>query len=59
MPHFESFLHHETGLRHRTFRRVDEHEHAVDHHHYALYFAREIRMPRSVDDVYFNALVVY
>ncbi len=59
MPHFKRFLHDKARLRHGTFGRVDKHQNAVDHHHYALHLARKIRMSRGVDYVYFYALIVY
>ena len=41
----------ETRLRHRTFHRVDEQQHAVDHAENPLDLAAEVGMARRVDDV--------
>ena len=58
MAHLKRLLHDEAGLGHGAFGRVDEHENAVDHHHYALHLARKVGVTRRVDDVYFYAVVV-
>ena len=42
---------HEPGLRQRSFGRVDEQQHAVDHRQGALDLAAEVGVPRRVDDV--------
>ena len=39
---FQRFAQHETGLRLRTVRGIDDEQHAVDHVHDALDFAAEI-----------------
>ena len=50
-PLLERLPQHESRLRQRAFRRVDEQEHAVDHRQPALDLAAEVRMARRVDDV--------
>src|SRR5208337_4657173 len=42
---------HELRLRHRPFRRIDEHDGAVDHVQDALHLAAEIGVSRRIDDV--------
>ena len=45
----------ETRLRHRSFRRVDEEQHAAHHFEHALHLSRKIGVTGSVDDVYLHA----
>src|SRR4029077_7739502 len=54
----ERFARDEARLRHRTFDRVHEEQHAVHHRERTLYFAAEIGVAGRVDDVDVHALVV-
>ena len=42
---------HELGLRHRTFGRIDQQDHAVDHRKDALDLRAEVGVARRIDDV--------
>ena len=55
---FQCFLQHKTGLRHRALERIDEQQYAVRHVQHTLYFATEVRVPRSVNNIDFSAFVV-
>jgi len=57
-PPFERLPEHETRLRQRAFRRVDEQQHAVDHRERAFDFTAEIRVAGRVDDIDEHVLVV-
>ena len=48
---FERLAQHEAGLRERTFARVDQEEHPVDHRERPLDLAAEIGVAGGVDDV--------
>ena len=52
----QGLLEHETGLRQRAFRRVDEQQDAVDHPEDAFHLAAEVRVAGRVDDVDLDAL---
>ena len=54
----QRFLQHKTRLRHRTFERINQQQHAVSHVQYTLYFTTKIRVTRSVNDVNLVTLVV-
>ena len=58
MPQLDGLLKHETGLRHRSLRRVDEQQHAVDHFQDTLDLAAEVGMARGIDDIDFHAVVI-
>ena len=47
----QRMLEHETGLRHRAFKRVDEQQHAVHHLQHALNLAAEVGVAGGIDDV--------
>ena len=47
----ERLRHHEFCLRHRPFRRIDEHDGAIHHVQDALHLAAEVRVSRRIDDV--------
>ena len=53
----KGFAEHEGGLRHRTFLRVYEQEHAVHHAERPLDFAAEIRVPRGIHNVDLDPVV--
>ena len=55
---FERLLHDEARLRHGAFRRVDEQQDAADHLEDAFDFAAEIGVPRGVDDVDLDAVIM-
>ena len=55
----ERLFEHIAGLRHAPLDRVDEQQYAVDHGQNALHLAAEIGVPRSVDDVDLDAVVVH
>ena len=58
MAHLERLLHDEPRLGHGALGGVNQNEHAVYHHHYPLYLAREVCVARGIDNVYLNAIVV-
>ena len=47
----ERLADHELGLRHRSFRRIDQHDRRIDHRQDALDLAAEIGVAGGVDDV--------
>ena len=56
--HLQGFLQNETCLRHRSLEGINEQEDAVGHVEHTFHFTSEIGVPRSVDDVDFDAFVV-
>ena len=50
-PPFERLAQHESRLRQRSFRRIDEQHHAVDHRKRPFDLAAKIGVPRRIDDV--------
>ena len=57
LPHFQRLLQHETRLRHRTFKGIDQQQHAVGHVEHTLHLTAEIGVARSVDNIDFHALI--
>mmetsp|Transcript_40368 Transcript_40368/g.97937 ORF Transcript_40368/g.97937 Transcript_40368/m.97937 type:complete len:414 (-) Transcript_40368:3-1244(-) len=57
-PERERLLEDEPRLRLRPFRRVDEEKHSIHHVEHALHFAAEVRVPRRVDDVHLDPVVL-
>ena len=57
-PPLERLAQHEPGLRQRSFGRVDEQQHAVDHRQRPLDLAAEVGVARRVDDVDEDVVVV-
>ena len=55
----QRMLEHETGLRHRAFKRVDEQQHAVHHLEHALNLAAEIGVAGGIDDVDLHVLIIH
>lgn len=54
----KGFLQYKTGLRHRTFERIDQQQYSVGHIQHALHFTSKIGVARSVDDVNLVSLVI-
>ena len=54
---FQSFPQHVFGLGHRTFVGVYQQQYAVNHVQYPFYFAAEISMARSIQDIDFGAVM--
>ena len=59
MAKLQRFLEDETGLGHRAFRCVDQQHNAVHHLEDTLDLAGKVRVARGIDDVDFDALVMY
>ena len=55
-PKPQRLTQHETGLRHRSFNRVDQQQSAIDHIEHALDLATEIGMTGSIHDVDFHVI---
>jgi hypothetical protein len=47
----QSFLGHETSLRHGAFLRIDQQHNAVHHRQGTFHFATEVRVTRGVNDI--------
>ena len=47
----ESFLSHETGLRHGAVDGIHHQQHTVHHTHYTLYFTTKVSVARGVYDI--------
>ncbi len=57
-PALERLAQHEPGLRQRTFGRVDQQHHAVDHRQRPLHLAAKIGVAGRIDDVDQDVVVV-
>ena len=58
-PHLNCLLEHESGLRHRPLKGVDQQQTAVGHIQHTLYLTAEVGVSRGIDNVDFIAFVVY
>ena len=58
-PHFKGFLKHKAGLGHRAFKGIDQKQYAVSHIEDSFHLTAKVSVPRGIDNVDFNALVVY
>ena len=56
---FDCLLRHETGLRHRAFKSIDDEEHTVGHVEHTLHLAAEIAVSWSVYHIDFNSFISY
>ena len=54
----QSFLQHETGLRHRTLESVNKQETTVCHIEHALHLTTEVGVSRSIEDIDFNTFPI-
>ena len=59
MVELQRALEYKPRLRHGPLKSVHEQQHAVDHFQNALHLAAEIGMPRRIDDVDLDVLVLY
>ena len=55
---FQCFLQHETCLRHRTFKSIDQQDTSVSHIKYTFHFSSEVTMPRSINNVNLSSFVI-
>ena len=55
---FQCFLQDETGLWHRAFEGVYQQDTAVGHIQHTFYFATEVTVSRSINNINFGAVVV-
>src|SRR3989338_8354981 len=58
-PKLERLLQNEFGLRHRSFLRIDEQEHAIHGAENAFDFGPEVRVAGGVDNIDLAILVAY
>ena len=57
--HFKGFLKYKAGLGHRSLKGVDQKQNAVGHVQDSLHLSTKVSVTRRIDNVDFNALVVY
>ena len=58
MPHLKRLLQHKAGLRHRSLRSVHKQDNTVHHFEHTLHLAAEIGVPRCVDNIYLDVLIM-
>ena len=59
MFHFKSLFQNESGLGHRTFRRVNKKDNAVYHFQDTFYFTAEVSVSGGIDNIEFCAFIMY